>query len=173
LIKAESFLLGGKSMPVFLCRWPNGDVSIVSARNKDDAVAALDEFDNADHAHISQLKEFLVDFRLNDEGRLELKQFGEATLDEIMEKAFPELDKTLLSDDLDETSEAYTVAIRQAVELERKRLWKKKKRVKQAKTEWGQEIQKQMGAAAVVADRAVERGAKEILKNFDSRKPKH
>jgi hypothetical protein len=160
-------------MPVFLCRWPNGDVSIVSARNKDDAVAALDEFDNADHANISQLKEFLADFRLNDEGRLELNEFGEDTLDGIMKKAFPELDKTFLSAARHAPSKAYTVAIRQAVELERKRLWKEKKKVKQAKTEWGQEIQKQLGAAAVVADRAVERGAKEILKNFDSKKPKH
>jgi hypothetical protein len=45
------------TMPIFLCRWPNGDVSIVSAPNKDDAIEALDEFDNADHADISQLRE--------------------------------------------------------------------------------------------------------------------
>ena len=152
-------------MPIFLCRWPNGDVSIVSARNQDDAIEALDEFDNADHAHISQLREqFLVDFRLNDDGHLELNQFGEATLNEIMEKAFPELEKTYSED---------PAVIHQAVERERKRLWKKKKKLKQAKTERGQEIQKQMGAAAVVADRAVERGANEILKNFHSKKPKH
>jgi len=56
-------------MPIFLCRWQNGDVSIVSARNKDDAIVALDEFDNADHAEISELKEqFLADFRLTDDG---------------------------------------------------------------------------------------------------------
>ena len=82
-------------MPVFLCRWPNGDVSIVSARNRDDAIVALDEFDNADDAEISQLKEqFLVDFRLSDDGQLELNQFGESTEGEIMEAAFPELEKT-------------------------------------------------------------------------------
>src|SRR5687767_10619782 len=112
-------------MPIFLCRWPNGEVSIVSAANKNDAIVALDEFDNADHAYISQMPEFLVDFGLNDEGRLELNQFGEGTLDAIMEKAFPELNKTVLSEDFDETSEAYKTAVRQAVEVERKRLWNK------------------------------------------------
>ena len=121
-------------MPIFLCRWPNGDVSIVSARNKDDAIVALDEFDNADHGYISELKEqFLVDFRLNDDGQLELNEFGESTLNEIMEEAFPELEKT---------------------QLERKRLWGKKKKTKEAKTEIGQRLQKELGAAAVVADRA-------------------
>ena len=34
-------------MRIFLCRWPNGDVSIVSAPNKDDAIVALDEFTSA------------------------------------------------------------------------------------------------------------------------------
>ncbi len=39
-------------MAVFLCRWPNGDISIVSARNKDDAIVKLDEIGNADHADL-------------------------------------------------------------------------------------------------------------------------
>jgi hypothetical protein len=152
-------------MPIFLCRWPNGDVSIVSARNKDDAIVALDEFDNADHAYISQLREqFLVDFRLNDDGNLELNEFGESTLNEIMEEAFPELEKTQSED---------PAVIRQAVELERTRLWGKKKKTKQAKTEIGQRLQKELGAAAVVADRAIEREAKEVLKNFKTKNPKH
>ena len=151
-------------MPLFLCRWPNGDVSIVSARNTDDAIEALDEFDNADHAYISQLKEqFLVDFSLNDDGHLELNQFGESTLNEIRAKAFPELENTRSED---------PVVIRQAVELERARLSGKKKKTKEAKTGIGQRLQKQLGAAAVVADRAVEREAKEVLKNFKS-KNKH
>jgi hypothetical protein len=162
-------------MPVFLCRWPNGDVSIVAARNKDDAIYKLDEFDNADHAYISQLNELLVDFRLEEDGHLELSEFGESTEDEIMKKAFPELEKTLMSGELDrlnENSEAYKAAIRRVAELERKRLWGKKSKLKQAKTEIGQQLQTEMGAAAVVADRAVERRAKQILKNFKAKKPK-
>jgi len=35
-------------MPVFMCRWPNGDFSFVSARNKSKAIEALDEIDNAE-----------------------------------------------------------------------------------------------------------------------------
>jgi len=163
-------------MPVFLCRWPNGDISIVAARNKNDAISELDEFDNADHAQIYQLNDFLVDFRLGDEGDLELNQFGEGTYDQIMRKAFPELEKTILSDQLDslkERSKEHKAAIRSAVELERKRLWGKKRKVKQAKTELGKRLQKELGAAAVVVDRAVERRAKEILKNFKTRRASH
>ncbi len=43
-------------MPLYLCRWPNGDVSVLMARNKTDAIIQLDEFDNADYAEISRLK---------------------------------------------------------------------------------------------------------------------
>lgn len=163
-------------MPVFLCRWPNGDVSIVAARNKDDAIYELDEFDNADHAQISQLKEFLVDFRLSDQGDLQLNQFGEGTYHQIMTKAFPELEKTVLSDELnrlDEGSDEYKAAIRNAVELERKRLWRKRRKVKEAKTEFGKRLQKELGAAAVVVDRAIERRASKILKSFKGKKPRH
>jgi hypothetical protein len=99
---------------------------------------------------------------------------GEGTYDQIMRKAFPELEKTILSDQLDslkERSKEYKAAIRSAVELERKRLWGKKRKVKQAKTELGKRLQKELGAAAVVVDRAVERRAKEILKNFKTRRP--
>lgn len=47
-------------MPVYLCRLPNGDVSIVGACNKSDAIVVLDEFDNAEHAEISRLNELLA-----------------------------------------------------------------------------------------------------------------
>ena len=161
-------------MPVFLCRWPNGNVSIVAARNKDDAIVTLDEFANADEADIYQLRELLVDFRLGDDGRLALSEFGEGTYDEIMKRAFPELDRTFMSDELqrlNEHSHAYKAAIRTAVETERKRLWGKKKKLKEAKTELGKRLQKELGAAAVVVDRAVEREAERTLRNLKGKKP--
>ena len=80
-----------------------------------------------------------------------------------METAFPELEKTQSED---------PAVIRQAVELERTRLSETQKETKEAKTEIGQRLQEQLDAAAVVADRAVEREAKEVLKNFKS-KNKH
>jgi hypothetical protein len=77
-------------MPLYLCRWPNSDVSVVQARNKTEAIIRLDEFENAEGAQISRLSDFLVDFHLGDDGRLEFGTFGEATEDEIMETAYPE-----------------------------------------------------------------------------------
>ena len=87
-------------MPLYLCRWPNGDVSVVIAKNKTDAIGELDEFDNADYAEISRLNEFLIDLRLDDAGRLELAGLGESTEDTIMQTAFPELEAALTSDEL-------------------------------------------------------------------------
>src|SRR5215208_4116075 len=76
---------------MFMCRWVNGDVSFVSARTKEDATVMLDEWDNAEGAEISQIRDFMVDFRLKDEGDLELAQFGESCRDTILEKAYPRL----------------------------------------------------------------------------------
>ena len=70
---------------MLMCRWMNGDVSFVSARTKEDAIVMLDEWDNAEGAEISQIRDFMVDFRLNDEGDLELAEFGESCRDTILE----------------------------------------------------------------------------------------
>ena len=72
---------------MFMCRWMNGDVSFVSARTKEDAMVMLDESDDGEGAEISQIRDFTVDFRLNDEGDLELAEFGESCRDAILEKA--------------------------------------------------------------------------------------
>ena len=66
-----------------MCRWPNGDLSFVSARNKEDAIIMLDEWDNAETAEVRQIQNFMVDFRLTDDGELEFQAFGERSLDEI------------------------------------------------------------------------------------------
>jgi hypothetical protein len=39
------------------------------------------EWDNAEGAEISQIRDFMVDFRLNDEGHLELTKFEESCRD--------------------------------------------------------------------------------------------
>src|SRR3954463_1227558 len=76
---------------MFMCRWMNGDVSFVSARTKEDAIVMLDEWDDAEGAEIIQIRDFMVDFRLNDEGDLELAEFAESCRDTILEKAYPRL----------------------------------------------------------------------------------
>ena len=53
---------------MFMCRWLNGDVSFVSARTKGDAIIKLDEWDDAEGAEIIQIRDFMADFRLTDEG---------------------------------------------------------------------------------------------------------
>ena len=82
---------------MFMCRWMNGDVSFVSARTKEDAIVMLDEWENAEGAEISQIRDFMVDFRLNDEGDLELAEFGESCRNTILEKAYPRLLEAIMA----------------------------------------------------------------------------
>jgi hypothetical protein len=60
----------GGEMPVFFCRWPDGDFSIVEAEDEIAAVESLDEFANADGLSLVELPDFrfAMTFRLNDEG---------------------------------------------------------------------------------------------------------
>ena len=48
----------GSTMPMFMCRWRNGDPSFVFAANEDDAMVQLDEWGNADHAELTLIKAF-------------------------------------------------------------------------------------------------------------------
>ena len=43
-------------MPLFLCRWPNGDCSVVLARTKEDAIIELDQVGNAEDCPITQVR---------------------------------------------------------------------------------------------------------------------
>lgn len=158
-------------MPVFLCRWPNGDFSIVSAASKDDAIFQLDEWDNAESARIWKMKTCMLDFSLNDLGQIELNQLGERTHDEIMQRCYPDLEKTLASDPrlpedgraTEEYPESAKRVMRDAVEQERKRMWDEQPRGKDADTELGRDIQRHMGASSVVANRAVRERARRVL----------
>jgi hypothetical protein len=49
-------------MAVYLCRWPNGEFSIVSARTKDDAIELLDEWGNAEQASLTRMTDCMFDF---------------------------------------------------------------------------------------------------------------
>ena len=80
-------------MTVYLCRWPNGEFSIVSARTKDDAIELLDEWGNAEQASLTRMADCMFDFRLSDDGQIELAGIGEATEEYIMETCYPELQK--------------------------------------------------------------------------------
>jgi hypothetical protein len=155
-----------RGMSIFMCRWPNGDLSFVQAPSKEDAIIALDEWDNAELAEITRISEFMVDFRLSAEGELALQEFGEALNDHIWEKAFPlltEARRAALADG-DESTKAGKEMIRKAVQQEKERLVGKK-RVKTADTELGKSIQKATGAPAVLVNRYVKRRATQVLEH--------
>lgn len=57
---------------MFICRWPNGDVSFVEATDEADAIEILDEVGEATPAYLAEVKK---DFLLN----LRLKQLPGAT----------------------------------------------------------------------------------------------
>jgi hypothetical protein len=151
-------------MSMFMCRWPNGDLSFVHAPSKEEAIIALDEWDNAELAEITRVSDFMVDFRLNVEGDLELQAIGEALHDHIWEKAFPLLAEARLTTlaDGDEPTNAGKEMIRKAVQKEKERL-AGKKRLKTADTELGKPIQSQTGAPAALVNRYVKRQATQLL----------
>ena len=149
---------------MYLCRWPNGEFSIVSARTKDDAIELLDEWGNAEQASLTRMSDCRFDFRLGDDGRIELAGIGEATEEYIMETCYPELQKAVSTAEGDD-SDVSQRQIREAVERERARLWDNQPPVKPAATQLGREIQKQLGAPSVVVDRIVRQVASKRLKS--------
>ncbi len=157
-------------MPVFLCRWPNGDFSFVSARNKSKAIEALDEIGNAEGCPLSVVRDFMVHFYLDDDGSLELDGFGEVTENTIW-KEYPILDETLDRVFQEVTGEPLTredmQVIGEAVGKERERV--KANKTKQPSTHLGQEIKKVMDVPTSMIEREIKKKATEKLKEF---KPK-
>ncbi len=151
---------------MYMCRWPNGDLSFVSAANKEDAIIMLDEWDNAETAEVSRVSGFMVDFRLTNKGELELKAFGEGLENTIWDKAYPVLNEAQ-GEALKLSGEAQKSTrdqlIKKAVAQEKTRLFGKKKH-KDADTELGKSVQAQTGAPAAMVNRYVKDRATEMLK---------
>ncbi|MDA2926576.1 hypothetical protein MYX78_04985 [Acidobacteria bacterium AH-259-G07] len=158
-------------MPLYLCRWPNGDFSFVSAANKEAAVEPLDEVANAEGCPLHAVREFMVHFHLADDGAFEFEGFGEVTQDAIWE-TYPILDETL--DLICEHEPAFELQgpqtpkqqmmISEAVSKERTRIEPKK--VRQPKTQLGREIKKAMDAPTSIIDREIGKGATERLRRL-------
>jgi hypothetical protein len=158
-------------MAMYLCRWPNGDFSIVSAGTKSDAIELLDEWGNAEQATITRMGDCMFDFCLNDSGEIELAGIGEVTDECIMEICYPELDNAFATAEWDESGSDFSPAghaqIRAAVELERTRLFDRQRRAKRAETGLGREIQKQTGAPSVMVNRIVREATRKRLQRFE------
>lgn len=84
-------------MPVFFARWADGDFSIVSARDKDDAYGQLDEFAGAPSG-LWEMQSCLLNFWLTDRGTFRLSELGAETAAEILKRGYPKLRKALANE---------------------------------------------------------------------------
>ena len=83
-------------MPVFICRWPNGDVSLAAGESEVEVADVLDEVDNPDAAELMQLDHavavhFKLGARPGEEGTLPLRyeNLSEQLESSIYERAYP------------------------------------------------------------------------------------
>ena len=154
---------------LYLCRWPNGEFSLIKADDRKDAVVQLDEWAGAEPAWLVPLETCMVDFHLNDRGEIELGEFGEETGEFISEKCYPELEQVLSREDVlkhrsRKRNRETAKKIRRAVVHERNRLWHAQKEGTPAKTAIGRELQTRLGTVGPVADQYVEVAADQILR---------
>lgn len=166
-------------MPVFCARWPDGTFSIVDAKNRKDALIQLDEFGD-EPAELWRMKSCLLDFDLTDTGTFWLNQIGEETANEVMERGYPVLNRTLEADtfaaraliESAPASQQYdgpaAEILRNAVESERKRL--QDFRATPATTERGKDLQRQLGGSGAYVDAIVKQAASEILREHQPNK---
>ena len=163
-------------MPLFFCRWYNGDCSVVWARNKEDAIVELDQVANAEGCPITQVQTFQVHFTLTDRGELTLDGFGEGTKEEMVSLAYPQLDKALQDacgsadyDGYESLSADRRAAITQAVEQERSRIAIDETQTTAPLTELGRVVKTHTDMPTVLIDRMVRQGATKTLKTFKGR----
>ena len=157
-------------MPLFLCRWPNGDCSAVLARNEQDALIKLDEMANAEGCPLVRLDDFQVHFHLTDDGELTLESLGEVTEDALWEFCYPVLDGVVPDEAPEHWSAQQREAVRQAVLQERARVHPEE--VAEPETALGRDIKRQMGAPSVLVDEIVRQGGEETLRKLKRpRKP--
>jgi hypothetical protein len=129
-------------MPVFMCRWPDGDISFAAASSRLRAAEMLDELGAVKLEELRAVREFMVHLRLTDVGALELSSiagltsaispgFGCACSEQI-DAQYPEIAAVLEffeeRENLSEQGDDATLgaAMREAVAKERERLvWQK------------------------------------------------
>jgi hypothetical protein len=165
-------------MPVFACRWTNGDVSFVLAPSKEAAIEQLDEVDNAEGCPIIQVPEFQIHLKLTDDGGFNFEGWGELTEDVVWNTLYPKLHEawgTVWSEQEETHSGTVTPQqqerIRRAVQEERERV--RDKRVADPQTEVGRDIKRMSDMPTSLVNKIVREGATERLKNFKPRGERH
>jgi hypothetical protein len=163
-------------MPLFLCRWPNGDCSVVLARTKADAIVELDQVGNAEECPITPVRTFQLQFALTDRGELALERFGDGTKEEVVSFAYPLLENALdeaYRGEGDGESEGLPpdkrAAIARAVEQERSRLDREETATTEPETELGRAVKSRTDMPTILIDRLVRKGATKKLRNFKAR----
>jgi hypothetical protein len=153
---------------VYLCRWPNGECSVVVAGSRRDAILMLDEWGGAHPSYVHPIESFMADFGLTERGEIKLLIFGEETRELIWKTCYPDLDALLLQDDVtDDAGNLLPKAesrVRDAVAHEQSRRWDSQPN-DEPSTELGKSLARQMGTSAVVADSYIKTAAKKILKS--------
>jgi hypothetical protein len=157
-------------MPLFICRWQNGDFSAVSASSREEAMELLDEVANADVADLFTAKRFMVHFQLKKQvDNLEepvpvsFEGFGEETYDTLCERVYPVYSKASMRvhDDLHATGDApkeecdaALKVLNDALVAERMRNWDSKK-PKLSDDPDVAELQKELDVPRPMAEQAV------------------
>ncbi len=161
-------------MPAFCARWPDGSFSIVDADDETHALIQLDELGD-EPAQLWQLQSCLLDSKLTDSGTFRIREFGEETGSEIMERAYPILNNALQEEvfaahAMEDPSEslkygsAATEVLHVAVDAERERLRHFQRTT--ATTEHGKNIQRELGGSGAYIDAIVEQAASKRLKRY-------
>ena len=160
-------------MPVFVVRNVDGQLGIVAARNKVDAVERLDEFANFEGCPIRELPELMLLLDMDDEGQLTLEHIGEEMNDVIRTFAYPLVEKAfeIVLDqqeaeqrdphDPNERTRAQKELIRKAVEAERDRVSRKK--MPEPLTERGSEMKRQLDLPTSLIRKQERRVARAVL----------
>ena len=163
-------------MPLFLCRWPNGDCSVVLARTKEDAIIELDQVANPEGCPITQVHTFQVHFTLIDRGELVLDGLGEGTKEEMVAFAYPLLEQALDDAYHGGNYESFEglppdrrAAIVHAVGRERSRLDLDEAQTTEPQTEIGRDLKSRTDMPTVLIDRLVRQRATKTLKKFRGR----
>jgi hypothetical protein len=147
-------------MKLYLCRWENGDFSVVQAESKENAIKMLDEVANGEGLPIYAITDFMVHFRLSDEGTVELEEFGEEFGNHVRERVHPILGKLDVS--LYDAGPEDRSRIKTAVGLERNRL--KARPAPEPDTELGKRIKTEMDLPTSVINRHIRASATELLR---------
>jgi hypothetical protein len=147
-------------MALYLCRWEDGDFSVVQANNKEHAVEMLDEVANAEGLPLYTIADFMAHFRLTDEGIVELEGFGERFGDHVREHVHPVLGELEVSP-YDAAPED-RARIKAAVQLERDRL--KAEPAPEPDTELGKRVKAQTDLPTSVINRHIHTSAREVLR---------